>query len=201
MKVISRERQERRTRAGASRYYAEVSKAAKSGMLSQSSLESSLNSIFVVNPTDAIEVYDGIQGVSLGVKLLHEVMVELRLLEHADLLRYSMALITLERSLAGRQGALQEVEQKISDIDEHWREVSPPSLDESVIAALEDLYQGTIGQLGPNIQILGKRHHLENTSNVNRIRALLLSGIRSAVLWRQLGERKWHFIFSYGSIV
>ena len=166
-----------------------VCQAANNGMLSQNSLETSLNTIFVTNPTDAIEVYSGTEGVSLGVKLLREILIELRLLEHAELLRYSMALLGLERKLAGQQGVLQELSRKISYIDYHRPVVEPPLLNASVIAELADLYQDTIGLIGPKIQIVGKRLHLENTSNVNRIRALLLAGIRSAVLWRQLGGR------------
>lgn len=178
-----------------------VSQAANNGMLSQNSLETSLSSIFLTNPTDAIEVYSGTEGVSLGVKLLREILIELRLFEHAELLRYSMALLGLERKLAGQQGLLQELSRRISYIDYHRPVVEPPLLNASVIAELADLYQDTIRQIGPKIQIVGKRLHLENTSNVNRIRALLLAGIRSAVLWRQLGGRGRELLFSYGAIV
>ena len=178
-----------------------VSHAANNGMLSQNSLESSLSSIFVTSPTDALEVYGGTEGVALGVKLLHEILIELRLVEHAELLRYSMALVGLERKLASQPGVLQELGRKISYIDDHRPVVDPPLLNASVIAELADLYQDTIGQIGPKIQIVGKRQHLENTTNVSRIRALLLAGIRSAVLWRQLGGRGRHLLFSYGSIV
>jgi len=30
---------------------------------------------------------------------------------------------------------------------------------------------------------------------INKIRALLLAGIRSAMLWRQCGGSRWRFIF------
>lgn len=178
-----------------------VSHAANNGMLSQNSLESSLSSIFVTSPTDALEVYGGTEGVSLGVKLLHEILVKLRLVEHGELFRYSMSLVGLARKLASQQGVLQELRRKISYIDDHRQVVDPQLLNASVIAGLADLYQDTIGQIGHKIQIVGKRQHLENTSNVNRIRALLLAGIRSAVLWQQLGGRRRHLLFSYGAIV
>lgn len=128
-------------------------------------------------------------------------MIELRLVEHAELVRYSMSLVGMERKLASKQGLLQELGRKIGYIDDHREVLDPPLLNASVIAELADLYQDTIGQIGPRIQIAGKRQHLENTSNVNRIRALLLAGIRSAVLWRQLGGRGRHLLFSYGAIV
>lgn len=178
-----------------------VSHAANSGMLSQNSLESSLSSIFVTSPIDALEVYGGTEGVSLGVKLLHEILVELRLVEHVELLRYSMSLVGLARKLSSQQDVLQELGRKISYIDDHRQVLDPQLLNASVIAELADLYQDTIGQIGPKIEIVGKRKHLENTSNVNRIRALLLAGTRSAVLWQQLGGRGRHLLLSYGAIV
>jgi len=36
--------------------------------------------------------------------------------------------------------------------------------------------------------------HLKNEHVANRIRALLLAGIRSAVLWYQLGGRRWRLV-------
>ncbi len=38
--------------------------------------------------------------------------------------------------------------------------------------------------------------HLQQTDNAAKIRALLLAGIRSARLWRQLGGHRWQLIFS-----
>ena len=38
--------------------------------------------------------------------------------------------------------------------------------------------------------------HLQVSSNAARIRALLLAGIRSARLWRQLGGSRWQMVFS-----
>ena len=38
--------------------------------------------------------------------------------------------------------------------------------------------------------------HLQQTDTAAKIRALLLAGIRSARLWRQLGGHRWQLIFS-----
>ena len=39
--------------------------------------------------------------------------------------------------------------------------------------------------------IRGEQSHLLNENTAARIRTLLLAGIRSAVLWQQLGGGKW----------
>jgi len=69
-----------------------------------------------------------------------------------------------------------------------------PIIDEEVVAELAELYHATLGYFEPRIKVQGKQIHLQNPSNINRIRALLLAGIRSAVLWHQLGGRPWHLI-------
>lgn len=67
---------------------------------------------------------------------------------------------------------------------------------ENVIANIADLYSRTISELGPRIMVNGEQHHLTNTTISNKIRTVLLSGIRSAVLWQQLGGRRWHILFT-----
>lgn len=63
-----------------------------------------------------------------------------------------------------------------------------------IINQLALLYQQTISTLSFRIQVSGKPQYLKNTAISNTIRAILLAGIRSAVLWHQLGGRRWHFL-------
>jgi len=67
---------------------------------------------------------------------------------------------------------------------------------ENVIANLADLYSRTISELGPRIMVNGEQNYLETTAISNKIRTVLLAGIRSAVLWYQLGGRRWHVLFN-----
>ncbi|MBT17966.1 MAG: hypothetical protein CL889_03205 [Dehalococcoidia bacterium] len=60
---------------------------------------------------------------------------------------------------------------------------------------LANLYQDTISKLSYRIQVQGKLENLKNENVANRIRTLLLGGIRSAVLWYQLGGRRWRLAF------
>ncbi len=61
----------------------------------------------------------------------------------------------------------------------------------SIISKIDGLYQETISNLEPRILVRGEQNHLLNNDNAAKIRTLLLAGIRSAVLWRQLGGSKW----------
>jgi len=66
--------------------------------------------------------------------------------------------------------------------------------------ALATLYQDTISTLPLRIQVQGKVEHLQDERIANRIRALLLAGIRFAVLWHQIGGRPWHLFLLRGRI-
>lgn len=51
------------------------------------------------------------------------------------------------------------------------------------------------------LQIHGEMQFLQNPRNAERIRALLLAGIRSATLWQQLGGNRWQLFFSRRKIL
>lgn len=61
----------------------------------------------------------------------------------------------------------------------------------NVVNKIDGLYQEKISKLNPRILVRGEQNHLLNDDTAARIRTLLLAGIRSAVLWKQLGGSKW----------
>ena len=52
-----------------------------------------------------------------------------------------------------------------------------------------------ISPLGRRIQVTGVTQYLQHLGTQNRIRAALLAGIRSAILWQQVGGTKWQLLF------
>lgn len=67
---------------------------------------------------------------------------------------------------------------------------------EQICASLAGIYSEFISPLGGKIRIVGSVDHLSQPYVQDRIRACLLAGIRSAVLWRQMGGSKWQFLFA-----
>jgi len=49
--------------------------------------------------------------------------------------------------------------------------------------------------------VQGKPEYLNTPTNANRIRALLLAGMRAAVLWRQLGGNRLKLLWTRRGIV
>ena len=78
--------------------------------------------------------------------------------------------------------------------------ISHPALDDpdlaspALVRALAEIYQDTLSTLPFRIQVTGEVQILKNEDTADRIRAVLLAGIRSAVLWQQSQGRRWHLL-------
>jgi len=66
----------------------------------------------------------------------------------------------------------------------------------SVINKIDGLYQDCISGLSPRVIVRGEQNYLRNADNAAKIRALLLAGIRAAVLWQQLGGNRWSLFWA-----
>lgn len=166
--------------------------AAKNGMVAQDSIDKTLAPIFVQNPGSIAEVYAGTKNVSLGLHLVQEMLMEFRSDTHGELIKYCLAVINLEKSLSSSH-------EKMSALGAEIRRIAVKSDEEDLVPQLAEVYEQIISRVEPRIRISGNRGHLQNIANVQRIRALLLSAIRSAVLWHQVGGRRWQLLFQRGS--
>jgi high frequency lysogenization protein len=175
-----------------------VAGIARTGLVSQDAMEQSLRSIFVQNPASISEVFAGTGSVRTGLNLAAEILGGFDFREHSEVMRYCLAVIKLERSLSRNPELLRELGARIASIDERrmLRQNGEHNLDEDTVAALADLYQDTLSRISPRIKVSGKRNYLQNETNTGRIRALLLAAVRSAVLWHQVGGRRWQLLLS-----
>jgi high frequency lysogenization protein len=107
--------------------------------------------------------------------------------------RYAIGLLKLERVLSRRSEVIKTIGSGIEAAQaklEHYSMLHP-----NLLAHLADIYSRTISQLQPRIMVQGDLRFLQIPDNQNRIRALLLAGIRSAWLWRQVGGSRWKILF------
>jgi high frequency lysogenization protein len=110
-----------------------------------------------------------------------------------ELTRYLVTLLKLERVLTARKVMVGNISDGIEEARaklEHF-----PMLHPNLLAHLADIYSRTVSQLQPRIMVRGEPVYLNNPDNQNRIRALLLAGIRAAWLWRQVGGSRWRILF------
>ncbi|MGI9211042.1 MAG: high frequency lysogenization protein HflD [Methylococcaceae bacterium] len=110
-----------------------------------------------------------------------------------ELARYASVIIFHERQLMKNDERLRKVR---TGIERAYRIAEQSdSLDQQVIAALAENYQETISPYPPRIMVQGEPRYLTHDKHGQSIRALLLSAIRSAVLWRQCGGSRFAMLF------
>lgn len=171
-----------------------VDRFAKLHEYSEQEAKGLINSIFVTDPQNLTEVYDGLHNVAIGLaalanneRLSKEVMV------------YFNAMLVLQKRLRAQTSYLNIMGSGIENI--RGRLVHFPMMHENIQMALADLYTQTISKLTPRVYVKGTdQAFLSSERNASMIRTLLLSGVRSGILWHQCGGTTFKRIFNYQKI-
>lgn len=185
-----------------------VEQIATRGMVQQSSLETSIRSIFITDPDSTAEIYGGRDtlaiNLSQGFRHLQELLDKDRSKRNQDVTRYVISMLYLEKKLSKQPELLNTIAARLQDIEQQAKyfnneealiENSATLTHPTIVAKLASLYQDTLSTFKFRIQVTGEPRHLQNAENADKIRALLLAGIRAAVLWRQNGGKRWQLLF------
>lgn len=154
----------------------------------------SINSILVTESESTEAIFGGFASVRLGLKILRNKMTGENGSVEFEIARYILSLIQLSLKLAKKQKMLQTMATQIEVISSHQQSKSITHFD--IVDELAQLYTQTISTLNPRIIVTGDHGYLTDPQTAARVRAILLSGVRSAFLWHQLGGRRWQLIFS-----
>lgn len=175
-----------------------VAVLAKTGKVDNASLQSLLESLLMVNAASTEDIYGGqwdcSSNLALGRRITKQALGKERSSVNPDTLRYALSLIHLENKLSKAPEMLSLIGQKIGQIEQkkaHYDSV----LHENMLASISGMYQDTLSKLSFRIQVHGDSRFLQQPHVANQVRAILMSGIRAAMLWRQLGGKRWHLIF------
>jgi len=183
--------------AGICQAVALVQQVAKNGHCDSDAFETSLKAILNTNPSNTVGVYGREVDLKLGLECLVKGIDSTP--SGSEITRYIISLMALERKLQTRNDAMSQLGDRIQMLErqlEHFE-----LLDEQMLSNLASVYLDVISPVGPRIQVTGTPAVLQQTSNQHKVRALLLSGIRSAVLWRQVGGKRRHLIFGRKKMV
>ena len=170
-----------------------VRQAANHGTWSGYAADTCLDSLLAIEADSVDEIYGSSERLRLGVETLVSILQGDR--RHMESLGYAVSIMQLEnnfRKKTGMQTNIGTELPKISLLTEGLEEHEAKDLQAMDIAAL---YTKTISTLSPRIVINGRPQHLQVDRTVNWIRTLLFAGLRSAVLWRQLGGGRFNLMF------
>jgi high frequency lysogenization protein len=178
--------------AGIAQAAALVQQLAITGTADPVAMEASIGSVLKIDSDNVIDVYGSLDGLKLGLQQLNEQMTGYKI-ANPEQARYSASLVFLENQLSSRKDMLKSIQTGISKAQaqsEHFG-----LLHENVLANLGEIYQSTISTMQPRIMVNGEQAYLSRSEIANKIRACLLAGIRSVILWKQCGGARWKFLF------
>jgi high frequency lysogenization protein len=155
---------------------------AYTGRADADDFETCMHSLLQIDAESSAAVYGGLARLRSGLRLLSG---HLSNPKDMDVTRYAVNLLVLEGKLRKQPSLLQRIRAGIETGSA--RALHCPADDNALVAGFADLYSSTISTLKPRIMVKGDAGHLNQPTNQNRIRALLLAGIRAATLWRQSG--------------
>jgi len=176
-----------------------VRQAANHGTCSGYAASSSLHSLFQLESDTTADIYGGIAKVRLGTETMLAVLQGDN--RYTDSLRYAVGLLQIEKKFR-RAGALQEeVGRRLQDISGLGPELEQHEREDLQAHDIAALYSETISQISPRIVVNGKPQYLKNERTVDWIRTLLFAGLRSAILWSQMGGGRFELMFGRKKII
>lgn len=170
-----------------------VDELANEGRCDQARMEMLLNSLFSLESDSLEAIYGGRAALAPGLQALMEQYAS-NSMPSVNVARYQMALIQLQRRLMRDQAMMQKLRDGIGNA-QTLRDMNGNELNQTVIGRMASIYQDTISQLTPRVIVKGKPVYLQSQDRSEQIRALLLAGIRAAVLWEQAGGSRWSLLF------
>jgi high frequency lysogenization protein len=176
-----------------------VRQAANHGTWSGYAASSSLQSLFKLEADTTAEIYGGVTKVRLGVETMMGVLQGDN--RYTESLRYTVGLLQIEKKFR-RAGSLQEqVGNRLKEISLVGPELEQHEREDLQAHDISSLYSDTISHISPRIVVNGKPQYLKNERTVDWVRTLLLAGLRSAILWSQMGGGRFELMFGRKKIM
>lgn len=164
------------------------------GSINQTDFATCMYSIFQTHAPTTPAVYGEGRKVLPGLKILATLLADAKIKKDQDIARYTISLLHLERLLMKNPKMLTLVQRGIDRAKAQSLHFTITH--ENVIANLASVYTDSLSTLKFRIHVNGNHIYLDSQQTVNKIRAILLAGVRSAVLWRQMGgSRFMHLVF------
>lgn len=160
--------------------------------------------LLVLDSESVDEIYPDVGALSIGLQALQHSLSNEGVKEFAEPIKYVLGMTVLQQQLMAVPAMQAQIRQRLQIrhsllADKSAHNAEPANQGDSDyydFAVLAALYQDTISRLAMRIHVKGTPEHLRKQEVADKIRALLLAGIRSALLWHQLGGRRWH-LFIY----
>ena len=180
-----------------------VNQVANTGKVDETLFKTCISSVLEEEANDAMGLYGSLHNLKTGLSAMMYQLGAGQLTpdgkpKDMESTRYALGLLHLEKKLNKNPAIFEDVIKGIQDTQKKLEYFDMGH--ENITASLADIYAKTISDIGPKIMIKGDQTHLANPKNAAKIRALLLAGIRAALLWRQAGGTRWKLLLERGKL-
>lgn len=171
-----------------------VKNCAHSGTVDEDAYNTLIKSVIDLNPESIDAIYGNLAHLKKGFETMVTFFSQASDERDKEIAGYFVSLIVLQRKLRSNPVMLKKIDDRIPFLTtqiNHFGIEHP-----TVTANIADIYTSTLSQLKYRIHVQGNRTYLESETGINKIRALLLAGVRAAILWQQMGGRLYQlFLF------
>jgi high frequency lysogenization protein len=170
----------------------EIKKIAWEGKINNKFIEPLIHSVYQTTSNEIEDIYINLKRLNTGLDFLRKQFVGDVFSRDAEVDRYFEAINVLVKNMNKNSEIFSNLRGELSS---HKENVTEDNLHEHA-EFLSNLYLKTISKINPRIIVNGDNIHLTDNKNASMIRALLLSAIRSFILWQQSGGTKFRiFLF------
>ena len=170
----------------------EIKKIAWEGKINNKIIEPLLYSVYQTTSDEIEDIYINLKRLNTGLDFLRKQLVGDAFSRDAEVTRYFEAINILVRNMNKKNEIISNLRDELSN---HAENVTEDNLHEHA-EFLSNLYLSTVSKINPRIIVNGDNKYLTDNKNASMIRALLLSAIRSYILWQQSGGTKFRiFLF------
>ena len=182
--------------AGITQCAALVDSLAVRGACEPTAVTACVNPLLNFNPASIAELIPNPMQLSLGLRTMQDIFSSAREDRNPEIIRYLLGILALRQKLVADSAMQDKLQVALQHIDPLQNIESEEAARErqEFFKTVAAIYQDTISTYTFRIHVKGNLEHLRNENVANQVRTLLLAGIRWAVLWYQIGGRRWHLV-------
>ena len=171
-----------------------VSNLAWRGEYKNQDFDALINCIIDTKSASIENIFISKDCLSIGFKHLKKQIIDDIFTRSSETRRYIASLNKLSDTLMSDNSCINKIQLLLKSFNEKSKSMT---IDEKTIE-LSNIYQQTLSKFEPRIVVNGENKFLTDENHSSRIRTALFAGVRSVILWRQLGGSKLKLLFLKG---
>ncbi len=181
------------------RYCCAVDRLARTGAVPPDQLRHAMTTLLSPDAEATLNAYREPEVLRAGLDLLEPALRGERQALTSETPRYAMGVLHLQQRVQRDAATRGRIYAGIERAAEQAALFTP--IHDNVLASIAQCYQDTLGRYRFRIRVRGESGYLLQEAVATRVRCLLFAAIRAAVLWHQLGGRRWQLLLCRGALL